>query len=515
MLRQVLTEAEQLALKVVEQAEAELLAAHPFLSGAVGSLLLVPGTYARTFVCDGYALGFDALRVLKDFRAFGTPPVADVLHCVLHCLFVHPYVGRGINRSCWNLACDMAVERHIAEILCPRPGERGTAQAKALSEVGAALGCRLTAERLYNRLVEGDFADRSEEWADLFRVDDHDVWYPLQDSKGEAHESDEDNPDGEEVEDRHAANKRTEGQPDSDSLGKGADNPAPSSEFMRNTRGSVTGSAITDAFSKEHGLDMRQLARGEMQTEETTWRKTGKALAEEIRTAASARVAKADSLAAELEDMGRPRTDYREFLRQFAVPGEVMRLSDDEFDYVYYTYGLKLYGRMPLIEPLEYREERRIREFVIVIDTSGSVWGKAVKRFIDTTFEVLSSTESFFDKVSIRILQCDAKVLADDTITSLDELAAWNRTVSVRGGGGTDFRPAFAYVDDLIARGEMPEPAGLIYFTDGKGTYPEVRPDYKTAFVFYDMGYRANLVPPWAIQVLLDAEALDPKPALR
>ena len=69
--------------------------------------------------------------------------------------------------------------------------------------------------------------------------------------------------------------------------------------------------------------------------------------------------------------MGRPRTDYREFLRQFAVPGEVMRLSDDEFDYVYYTYGLKLYGRMPLIEPLEYREERRIREFVIVIDTSG------------------------------------------------------------------------------------------------------------------------------------------------
>ena len=514
MLRQVLTDAEQLALRVVEQAEAELLAGHPFLGSAVGSLMLVPGTFARAFVCDGYALGFDAARVLSAFRETQTPPVADVLHCVLHCLFVHPYVGRDINKPCWNLACDMAVERQIAELLGPRPGERGQEQAKALAEASAALGCRLTAERLYHRLVQGEFREHLAQWPALFCVDDHDVWYPQQQHKGEAQE-DDDKGDGDEADGQVSANRMVEGHPDRQTPAKGADNPTMSSDFMRQTQGMTTGSAITDAFSDAHGLDLRQLTRGEVNAEQDAWRRTGKALAEDIRTAASARTAQAETLAAELEDLSRPKVDYRAFLRQFAVPGEVMRLSEDEFDYVYYTYGLKLYGRMPLIEPLEYREEKRIRQFVIVIDTSGSVWGEAVKRFIDTTFEVLSSTESFFEKVAIRILQCDAQVLSDDLITSLDQLKAWNRHVSVRGGGGTDFRPAFRYVDALIAAGEMPVPAGLIYFTDGKGTYPETRPDYKTAFVFYDMAYRANLVPPWAIQVLLDAEALDGAPAMR
>ena len=88
----------------------------------------------------------------------------------------------------------------------------------------------------------------------------------------------------------------------------------------------------------------------------------------------------------------------------------MLKVSDDEFDYVYYTYGLKLYGNLPLIEPLEYREEKRIREFVIVIDTSGSVYGEIVKRFIDTTFDILKSTEAFFERIHVRIIQSDAAV---------------------------------------------------------------------------------------------------------
>ena len=32
-----------------------------------------------------------------------------------------------------------------------------------------------------------------------------------------------------------------------------------------------------------------------------------------------------------------------------------MKINDDEFDYIFYTYGLKLYEKMPLIEPLEDR----------------------------------------------------------------------------------------------------------------------------------------------------------------
>ena len=54
---------------------------------------------------------------------------------------------------------------------------------------------------------------------------------------------------------------------------------------------------------------------------------------------------------------------------------EEPRLDPDEFDLGYYSYGLRTYGNLPLIEPLESRESKKIRDFVIVIDTSESTSG--------------------------------------------------------------------------------------------------------------------------------------------
>ena len=41
------------------------------------------------------------------------------------------------------------------------------------------------------------------------------------------------------------------------------------------------------------------------------------------------------------------------------------------------------------------RFSRGIREFVIAIDTSGSVAGETVQRFVQKTYTILKSTESF------------------------------------------------------------------------------------------------------------------------
>ena len=161
-----------------------------------------------------------------------------------------------------------------------------------------------------------------------------------------------------------------------------------------------------------------------------------------------------------------------------------MRLDPDEFDYVYYTYGLKLYQNMPLIEPLEYREVKRIREFVIAIDTSGSTSGELVQKFVQKTYNVLKSTESFFSKINLHILQCDADIQEDVKITSQEEFDAYLKTMTIQGLGGTDFRPVFARVDELRRKKEFQNLRGLIYFTDGQGTYPARRPTFATAFVF-------------------------------
>lgn len=204
---------------------------------------------------------------------------------------------------------------------------------------------------------------------------------------------------------------------------------------------------------------------------------------------------------------GKSRRSYRDFLRKFTVLKEELHCDYDEFDLNYYSYGLRLYGNMPLIEPLESREVMKISEFVIVIDTSYSTNGTLVQKFLEETFQIIRQRDSFFHKSHIRIIQCDNKIQSDTIIQSEEDIEKLFHNFSLIGGGGTDFRPAFAYVDELLAAGTFHHLKGLLYFTDGKGIYPGKRPPYETAFLF--MGNEDEReVPPWAMKIQLEPEDL-------
>ena len=213
-------------------------------------------------------------------------------------------------------------------------------------------------------------------------------------------------------------------------------------------------------------------------------------------------------LTEQLRIENRRRYDYREFLRRFSVLKEEMQVDMDAFDYIFYNYGMALYGNMPLIEPQETREVRKIEEFVIVIDTSMSCKETLVLRFLEETYSVLKESESFFRNIHIRILQCDERVWEDAEITGQEELKSYMEHFTVRGQGGTDFRPAFAYVEELLAKKVFYHLRGLIYFTDGYGTFPVKMPPYETAFVFLQENYRDADVPPWAIKLILGEDEL-------
>lgn len=202
----------------------------------------------------------------------------------------------------------------------------------------------------------------------------------------------------------------------------------------------------------------------------------------------------------------RERYDYTKFLKKFAVLGEGMKINDEEFDYVFYTYGLHLYGKMPLIEPLEYKEVKQIREFVIAIDTSGSTGGDLVQAFMQKTYNILKQQESFFTKFNLHLVQCDAKIREAVKITNQQEFDDYLKTMEIRGLGGTDFRPVFAYVDELIAKKEFQNLKGMIYFTDGLGVFPAKQPDYQVAVVYVEEGYENPEVPVWAIKLVLTPE---------
>ncbi len=181
----------------------------------------------------------------------------------------------------------------------------------------------------------------------------------------------------------------------------------------------------------------------------------------------------------------RNRYSYREFLQKFTQIREEMKINPDEFDLSYYSYGLSVYGNIPLIEPLETRESRKIYEFVIVLDTSYSTSGELVEKFLYETLNMLTTDNAFFEKIRLHIIQCDDKVTRDITVENSSDIDGIFENFIIKGGGNTDFRPAFNYVNDMVEQGRFNHLGGMIYFTDGRGIYPMKKPSYKTAFVYF------------------------------
>lgn len=211
----------------------------------------------------------------------------------------------------------------------------------------------------------------------------------------------------------------------------------------------------------------------------------------------------AGNLLQQLHVENRTRCDYRKFLQKFAVMREEVRIDPDSFDYGFYHYSMQLYKNMPLIEELEYREARKIHEFVIAIDTSGSCSGELVRHFLEQTASLLLDSGSFFRSVNVHIVQCDADIQSDIKITDTAHLTEVLQDFDVKGSGDTDFRPVFDYVEQLQRQGELLHLQGMLFFTDGFGVFPQKRPPYDVAFLFLDNHYAEHMVPPWAMKLIL------------
>ena len=170
---------------------------------------------------------------------------------------------------------------------------------------------------------------------------------------------------------------------------------------------------------------------------------------------------------------------------------------------------MQRYGNMPLVEPLEYKDSRKVKEFVIAIDTSASCRGSIVQAFLRKSYDILKGEENFFRKMNVHIIQCDSQVQQDTRITSQEDFDYFIAHETLKGFGSTDFRPVFTHVEELVAKGEFENLKGLIYFTDGYGVYPQKMPPYDVMFVFLDGGDTSPEVPSWAVKVLLDYEELE------
>ena len=394
---------------------------------------------------DGEIFCFDARQILDRYRANRYDVNRLLLHSLVHCIAGHLSPEPGVDRRLWDLGCDMAAESVVMEMdVSAEEAPEKSQKQQELRRYTPKNGL-MTAGRLYTRLQESRLGEsKLRDLEKLFYRDDHSLWNY--------------------TDDVHSAETSEE----------------------------------TDESFK--GAELSENAR--------FWKYVAERIQTDLETASVKYSAIAGALLQNLRDVNRERHDYADFLRQFATSGESMKLDPDEFDYVYYTYGMTLYKNMPLIEPLEYKDVQKSKDFAVVVDTSPAVKEELVRRFLEKTYAVFKQQETYFTHIAVHFIEYDGRQGECVKVSDDGEFAAYMEHRTPRRMGGTDYRPVFLYVDELVHKKQFSNLKGLIYFTDGFGPFPVKQPEYPAAFVFLNDELANPHVPVWAIRLVLQSDEI-------
>ena len=538
-------ELDEMGKRILDASRTELYLSMRFLGPALHSLGWIMDLSTAFVGTDAAMIRFNPNYL---FQLYVNRPRflnRTYLHMILHCVFRHMFTAREKeDRELWDLASDIAVDaiidsmeyRAVAELT---PEYRQKWYSRLEEEIHV-----LTAERIYQYFIERKRNYLEEmQLAQIFAYDDHSFWERMEDE--------EENPSGENSRQKDSDNSPS-GNTDSknDSENDSENDPGPGNVDPDSKKDSQTGNKENNKeenkeknsernarsqrpsgrqdeggnkdSDRRNGDEKNDEKNGEKNTHEKSvrklkkienlnrqWKETSERMEAEL--LASGKEASQDrgSLDRILSISNRRRTDYREFLRKFAILREVTTIDPDSFDYGFYNYGLEVYGNMPLIEENEYREMNRIRTLVIAIDTSASCQEILVQRFLNETAAVLRNIGQFFSSSEVHIIECDEHVQDEIVVRDISDLEKYAESFHVKGGFGTDFRPVFSYIEEKRRTGEIRDMEALMYFTDGMGIYPEKPTDYDTAFVFFnDEELDDTKVPDWAMKLYIRGEKL-------
>jgi len=549
-------ELDEMGKRILDTSRTELYLSMRFLGPALHSLGFIMDLSTTSVGTDAAYIRFNPNYLFSLYVDRPRLLNRTYLHMLLHCVFRHMFTAREkADRELWDLACDISVGSILDSM------EYG-AVAELTSEYRQRVYDRLredlhvlTAERIYQYFLERkrNYLEELQLRA-AFALCDHSFWERMEEEDPEENGSGKTDPGREEPEERkeepQAGDREEEDpeerdrkqsdpaaekpgdedpgeKPDGDPVKKEKPDPGqregkqrggrkkagdPQKEQKDRRQGQKPsdGRRSPDRRDESRPGDDRENTRRlrrlkKLRDLEGEWEETAKRMEADIAVSGKEASQERGSLDRILQISNRRRTDYREFLRRFAILREVTTIDPDSFDYGFYNYGLEVYGNMPLIEENEYREMNRIRTLVIAIDTSASCQDVLVQRFLNETAAVLRNIGEFFYRSEVHIIECDEHVQADIVVHDPQELEKYADAFHVKGGFGTDFRPVFTYVEEKRKAGELQNLEGLMYFTDGMGIYPEKPTDYDTAFVFFnDEELDDTKVPDWAVRLYLD-----------
>jgi predicted metal-dependent peptidase len=149
-----------------------------------------------------------------------------------------------------------------------------------------------------------------------------------------------------------------------------------------------------------------------------------------------------------------PKVDWRDILRAF-----ISRLARNDYSW---AHPNRRFIHQGLYLPGLRSEE--LGDVVLAVDTSGSIGGKVLERFVSEAEGILQAYD------------CALTILYHDA--TIQHVQAWRSTdgplvLEPKGGGGTDHHPVFEWVAE-----QGIDPACLVCLTDLASSFPPEPPTY-------------------------------------
>jgi predicted metal-dependent peptidase len=111
-------------------------------------------------------------------------------------------------------------------------------------------------------------------------------------------------------------------------------------------------------------------------------------------------------------------------------------------------------------------------DLIVAVDTSGSIKDQEISEFIDEIDAIKGQI-----RARITLLPCDASII-EGAPWCYEPWEEFTLPEKMHGGGGTDFRPVFDWIDTQGINPEL-----LVYFTDAEGPFPLYPPPYPVVWL--------------------------------
>ncbi|WP_456372334.1 vWA domain-containing protein [Thiolapillus sp.] len=127
-------------------------------------------------------------------------------------------------------------------------------------------------------------------------------------------------------------------------------------------------------------------------------------------------------------------------------------------------------------------------DIVVGMDTSGSIKDREIQEFLSEISALKGQM-----RARVTLIPCDARI-AEGAPWVFEPWEELQLETEISGGGGTDFRPVFQWVEEQGMKPEI-----LVYFSDLEGQFPELAPAYPVLWLV-----KGKEKPPWGQRIQLN-----------